>query len=329
MRATITAMLSKSLFITFALLAASGSSWAVDPFPSQPIKLVVGFSAGSATDVVARILGQRLSQRLGQPVLIDNKTGAGGSLAADAVAKSPPDGYTLLAVSSAIAVNPAVYPKLSFDVLNDLTPISLLGRVPLILLVNQSVPAKTLSELILYAKAQPGKLNYGSSGQGGSAHMSTELFAMTTGIKITHVPYRGNGQAATALLAGDVEVLMDTVINAMPQINSPRLRPIAITGEKRSPLTPQVPTFRELGFPGLDASLFFGIMGPANMPPAVVDRLNKEIAAILKEKDVEQRLSESGGMSLVGSSPEEFRSVLRDDLTMWKKVAMEAKVVVQ
>lgn len=329
MRITLKAKLKICLLAVLTLAASGASAAGASPYPTQPIKMVVGFSAGSATDVVARVVAQDLSQRLGQQVLVDNKTGVGGSLAADAVAKAKPDGYTLLFVSSAIAVNPAVYAKLPFDVSNDLTPISLIGRVPVVLLVNQAVPAKTLGEFIAYAKTKPGALNFGSSGQGGSIHMATELFAMTAGVKLTHVPYRGNNQASTALLGGEVNVLMDTVINATPQLKSPRIRPLAITGEKRSPSAPDVPTFNELGLPSFDASLFFGVMGPANMPQAVVDRINKEIAASLKSKDVEKRLSETGGLTLAGGKPEEFQSTLRDELAMWKKVATEAKVVAE
>lgn len=302
---------------------------ASDAYPTQPIKLLVGFSPGSATDVVARVVAQDLSQRLGQQVLVDNKTGVGGSLAADAVAKAKPDGYTLLFVSSAIAVNPAVYTKLNFDVAKDLTPISLVGRVPVVLLVNQSVPAKTLGEFVAHAKTKPGELNFGSSGQGGSIHMATELLAMTAGVKLTHVPYRGNSQASSALLAGDVQVLVDTVINATPHLKSPRIRALAITGDKRSPLAPDLPTFKELGMPSFDASVFFGVMGPADMPSALVDRLNKEVSATLKSKDVEKRLSETGGLTLSGGAPQEFQATLRNELAMWKKVATEAKVIAE
>ncbi|MDM0037008.1 tripartite tricarboxylate transporter substrate binding protein [Variovorax sp. J22P271] len=311
------------LALTGANTAAQGA------YPAQPLKMVVGFAPGSATDVLARIVAQGLSERLSQPVVVDNKSGAGGSLAADAVAKSRPDGYTLLFVSSAIAVNPAVYPKLPFDVTADLTPISLVGRAPIIMLVNQSVPAKELSDFIAFAKTKPGALNFGSSGQGGAAHMATELFGMTAGVKLTHIPYRGNSQAITALLAGDVDVMMDTLINALPQLKSPKIQPLAITGDARSPLAPDVPTFREMGLPQFDARVLFGVMGPASMPRPVVERINKEIAATLKSKDVAKRLSEDGGLTIDGGSPEEFQSTLRKELPIWKKVAAEAKVVAE
>jgi tripartite-type tricarboxylate transporter receptor subunit TctC len=327
MRMTPKVKLLTWLIAAVPLALAATNAVAQGAYPNQPIKMLVGFSAGSATDAVARVVAQGLSERLGQPVIVDNKTGVGGSLAADAVAKSKGDGYTLLFVSSAIAVNPAVYPKLPFDVSTDLTPISLVGRVPIVLLVNQSVPAKNLSEFIAYAKSKPGALNFGSSGQGGTGHMAAELFAMTTGIKMTHVPYRGNSQAITALLGGDVDLLMDTLINATPHLKSPKIRALANTASARSPLAPEVPTFREAGLPQFDPGVLFGVMGPARMPPAVVERLNKEIAATLKSKDGAKRLSEAGGLALAGGPPEEFQAALRKELAVWKKVATEAKVV--
>lgn len=329
MRKTLKTKLALLLLAALPLMTTTTATLAADPYPTQPIKLLVGFSPGSATDVVARVVAQDLAERLGQQVLVDNKTGVGGSLAAEAVAKAKPDGYTLLFVSSAIAVNPAVYTKLNFDVAKDLTPISLVGRVPVVLLVNQAVPAKTLREFVGYAKTKPSELNFGTSGQGGSIHMATELLAMTAGVKLTHVPYRGNSQASAALLAGDVQVLIDTVINATPHLKSPRIRALAITGDKRSPLAPDLPTFKELGMPSFDASIFFGVMGPADMPPAVIDRLNKEISAALKSKDVEKRLSETGGLTLSGGTPAEFQATLRHELAMWKKVATAAKVIAE
>ncbi|MDM0022400.1 tripartite tricarboxylate transporter substrate binding protein [Variovorax saccharolyticus] len=319
--------LSTWLLAAMPLALAGSNAGAQSTYPAQPIKMMVGFAPGSATDVLSRVVAQGLSERMGQPVVVDNKSGAGGSLAADAVAKSKPDGHTLLFVSSAIAVNPAVYPKLTFDVNADLTPISLVGRAPLVMLVNQSVGVKNLSEFIAKAKTKPGALNFGSSGQGGAAHMATELFSMTAEVKLVHVPYRGNSQAITALLGGDVDLMMDTLINALPQLKSPKIHPLAITGDARSALAPDVPTFREMGLPQFDTRVMFGVMGPANMPKTMVDRINKEIAATLKSKDVASRLSEAGGLTLDGGSPEEFRLTLRKELAMWKKVAAEAKVV--
>jgi tripartite-type tricarboxylate transporter receptor subunit TctC len=317
------------LLALLLLALASPRATAQGDYPNQPIKLVVGFAPGSATDAIARVLAQGLSERLGQQVIVDNKSGAGGSLAADAVAKSKPDGYTLLFVSAAIAVNPAVYPKLPFDVTTDLTPISLVGRAPIVLLISQSVPARNLTELIAYAKSKPRALNFGSSGQGTTSHMAGELFGITAGVKLTHIPYRGNNQALTALLAGDIDLLMDTLINALPNLSSPRIRPLAITGDARSTLAPDVPTFREMGLPEFDASAFFGAMGPAHLPRQVINRLNKEISATLQSKEIAKRLIEAGGLRLAGGSPEEFQTMLRAELATWKKVATQAKVVAE
>lgn len=319
----------RRILLSLCLAPAVGGVRAADPYPSQPIKMFVGFSPGSATNVVARAIGDALGKRLGQPVVIDNRTGAGGSLAADVVAKAPPDGHTLLLASSSITINPAVYSKLAFDVARDLTPICLVARSPLIVVVHPKVPANSLAEFVNHAKSSPGKLNYGSSGLGGSSHMATELFAMDTGIQAAHIPYRGNSQALAALLAGDVDFLLDTVINAMPHIAAQKVRALALLSDKRSALVAQVPTLPELGYPRLSTSLFFGVLGPAGLPATVVERLNRELLVVLKDKDIEKRLVESGGLSLEGGSPEEFRKVIADDLSTWRRVAADAKVPTQ
>jgi tripartite-type tricarboxylate transporter receptor subunit TctC len=310
-------------------LSVAALSAVAQPYPSQPIRMIVGFSAGSATDVVGRVVAQELSKRLGQPVVVENKTGAGGSIAAETVVRSNPDGHTLLFVSSAIAVNPAVYPNLTFDVQKDLTPIALVGKVPVVVLVGDSVPAKSLSELVALAKKRPGDLDFGTSGIGGSIHMATELFAQTAGIKITHIPYRGNSQAIAGLLSGEVSILVDTVINAVPQLKSPRIRALGITGDTRSPLAPEVPTFRELGLPNFDAGVLFGVMGPANMPAAVLERLNTEMNHVLHNKDVQKRLSEGGGLVMGKGGAKEFKDILTHELATWKTVATEAKLTPQ
>ena len=294
----------------------------------DPIRMLVGFSAGSATDVVARVVAQALAVRLGQAIVVENKTGVGGSLAADFVAKAKPDGNTLLFVSSAIAVNSAVYPKLPFDPVKDLVPISLVGRAPVMMLVDSSLPTKTVDEFVALCKSKPDHLNFGSSGPGGSIHMISELFTLKTGIKLTHVPYRGNGDAAAALLGGQIQMLMDTAINATPHLASPKVRALAITGAQRSPLAPSVPTFKEQGY-DFEASVFFGLMGPAKLPAEMVARLNMEVSAVLKTPDVAKRLVEVGGLSLAGGPPGQFAQTIGDELQVWEDVAKKAKVVVQ
>ena len=308
-------------FAVAGALALAGVDGVAQPYPSKPIKMLVGFSAGSATDIVARVVSKGLSERIGQPVVVDNKTGAGGSLAGEAVARAAPDGYTLLTVSSAIAVNPAVYSKLSFDVERDLAPVVNVGTLPLVLLINRSLPATSLREFIQYAKTRPGLLHYGSSGTGGSIHLATELLNTVAGIKLVHVPFRGNPQAVTALMGGDTQVLIDTVLLAAPNLKSQKVAPLAITGTLRSPLAPDLPTFAEAGLPDYNAGLFFGVMAPANVPREIIDRLNAEINGVLKAPEAETRLSTNGGLHIVGGSSAQFGELMRAELAKWKRIA--------
>ena len=313
--------MKKIVAIGAAVLALSALEAVAQVYPSKPIRMFVGFSAGSATDIVARVVSKGLSERIGQPIVIDNKTGAGGSLAGEAVAKAAPDGYTLLTVSSAIAVNPAVYAKLPFDVEKDLTAIANVGTLPLVLLVNRSLPATNLREFIQYAKTRPGELHYGSSGKGGSIHLATELLNTVAGIKLVHVPYRGNPQAVTALMGGEVQVLVDTVLLAAPNLKSQKVAALAITGTARSPLASELPTFAEAGLPAYNAGLFFGIMGPAGLPRDIVDKLNAEINVVLKSPDAESRLGTAGGLQIAGGSSVQFADLMRAELAKWKQIA--------
>ena len=312
---------------SIAILGVSGEAGAqAGGYPTKPIKMYVGFSPGSATDIVARVVAGKLSERLGLSVVVENKTGAGGSVAAEATARAAPDGYTLLTVSSAIAVNPAVYSRMSFDVERDLTPITLVGALPTVLLINNAVPAQNLQEFLQYARSRPGQLNYGSSGNGGSIHMATELFGNVAGVKMTHVPYRGNAQASAALLGGEINVLVDTAMLAIPSLKSGRVRALAITGKERSSMAPEIPTFTEAGLPSYDATVFFGVMGPANMPKNELDKLSAELNEALKAPDVRARIATSGGIDIVGGSREQFAEYLRSELRKWKRIAQESGV---
>lgn len=290
-------------------------------YPNKPIRMLVGVSAGSAADIIARVIAKGLGERLGQPIVVDNRTGAAGSLAVEAVARSAPDGYTLAIVSSSIAVNAAVYTKLNFDVEKDLTPLATIGTIPLVLMINRSLPTANLREFIQYAKSRPGQLNYGSSGVGGTIHLATELLSSVGGFKITHVPYRGNAQAVTALLAGEVNVLFDTVLLAAPNLKSNKVAPLAITGTVRSPLAPDVPTFAEAGLPDYNASLFFGVMAPAGLPKELVQKLNAEINDVLTSPEVQTRLATSGGLHIIGGTSAQFDELLRAELAKWKRIA--------
>lgn len=313
-------------FCAMLIASASCLAPAQNVYPSKPITMYVGFAAGSATDIVARVIGQKLSERLGQPVVVQNLTGAASTLATAAVARAAPDGYTLMTVSGALAIGPAVYPNLKFDVEKDLTPVGLVGSLPTVLLINEALPARSFSEFVEYAKKRPGQLNYGSSGNGGSTHLSAELLSHVVGIKMTHVPYRGNSPAAAALMAGEVQVLMDTVLLASQSVKTNRVRALAVTGKNRSPVLPDVPTFAEAGLPNFDASIFFGIMGPAKLPQDILEKLNKELNEVLKDANVRATLVTGGGLQLSGGTPDQMGKLVHDEVVKWKKVAQQAGI---
>lgn len=313
--------------LTIGLCSASFAAAAAD-YPSKPIKMYIGFSAGSATDIVGRVVADALGKRMGQPIVVENKVGAGGSLAAQETARSDPDGYTLLTVSSAIAVNPAVY-KSADAVLADLEPVSLIGYLPTVLMASEKMPVNNMKEFLDYAKKHPGEVNFGSSGVGGSTHMAMEAFSGNTGIELTHIPYKGNGQASAALLGSQIDAMMETLLLAVPVINGNRAKGLAISGDQRSSLIPNVPTFAEAGVPEYNRSLFFGVMAPAGMPKDLVQRLNKEINTVLQDPAVKERLIQTGGLTLANQSAEEFKTTLKDDVSMWKRVAGEAGITAQ
>lgn len=304
-----------------SLPSATGLAFAQAEYPAKSITMVCGFAAGSATDIVARVVGQKLGDRLGQPVVVQNVTGAASTIAADSVVRAAPDGYTLMTVSSAITVAPAVYEKLKFDVEKDLVAIANIGLLPTVLMVTDSLPVRNLAEFIDYAKKNPGKLNYGSSGTGGSTHMAAALLAQTLGISMTHVPYRGNAPAGQALMAGEVQVLMDTTVLAAQSVKTNRVRALAVTGNARSPALPDVPTFREAGLPNFEASVMFGIMGPKALPRPIVERINREVAEVLKDPGVQNQLGKTGGLHLLPGTPEQFSQLISSDIAKWKKVA--------
>lgn len=313
--------LGAMLFASAACLAHAQSA-----YPAKPITMYVGFAAGSATDIVARVVGQKLSERLGQPVVVQSLTGAASTLATAAVARAAPDGYTLMTVSGALAIGPAVYSNLKFDVEKDLTPIGLVGSLPTVLLVNESLGVNSFSAFVEQARKRPGQLNYGSSGNGGSTHLSAELLSHTLGIKMTHVPYRGNAPAASALMAGEVQVLMDTVMLASQSVKTNRVRALAVTGKTRSPVLPDVPTFAEVGLPNFDASIFFGIMGPAKLAPDIVEKLNRELNEVLKDPGVKSTLVSGGGLQLSGGTPEQMGQLVHTEVAKWKRVSQQAGI---
>jgi tripartite-type tricarboxylate transporter receptor subunit TctC len=294
--------------------------------PAKPIRIVVGFAPGGAADQIARLVGQPLQEALGQPIVIENKTGAGGNVAGDAVAKSPPDGYTLLMGSGGmVSVNPHIYAKMTFDPAKDLTPVAAAARVSVYLVVKPDFPAKNVQEFLSYAKANPGKLSYGSPGNGSSPHLAGEMMNSQAGTSTRHIPYRGAAPALQDLLGGQVDFLMDPGV-ALPQVQAGKLKLLAVGGLQRSPLYPDVPTLDESGLKGFDADTLFGFYVPAGTPKPVIDRLNAEINRILATKAVTDRLVTLGGAP-APMTPAQFDAKAREDFQRFGAIIKEAKIV--
>jgi len=307
------------IFLTAVSMAGAAFAHA-QGYPTKPIRFVVGFTAGGASDITARIVGQKLTEHLGQPVIIDNRAGASGTIAGGIVAKAPADGYTLLSgATSILAINPAIYAKLDYDPLRDFVPVSQTVSMPQLLVVHPSVKATTLKELIALAKAKPGELNYSSSGTGSSSHLAMELLKYMTGINVVHVPFKGSGQAMPNLLAGQVQLVFDPMPSSLPHVKSGRLRAIAISTATRSPAVPELPTVAESGVPGYESSLWYGVLLPAHTAPATVARLNQTINAILRETDVGERFAGLGADPRGGTSAE-FRQYISAEVIKWGKV---------
>ena len=309
-----------------AVPAVSRFAWA-QAYPTQPIRIIVGFSAGSGSDVFARLMAQWLSERLGQSVIIENRPGAGGNIATESVAKSPPDGYTLLQTVPAHAVNNSLYEKLNVNFLRDLAPVGGTARVPFVLEVNLSVPVSTVPEFIAYAKANPGKLNFGSAGIGTGIHMAGELFKLMTGVSMVHVPYRGAAAALTDLIAGQVQVMFDTMAVSIPQIRAGKVRALAVTTAVRSALLPELPTVGDF-VPGYEASGPFGLAAPKGTPAEIVARLNNEINAVLADPKAKARIAELGAEPLIGP-PAEFAQLMANETEKWAKVIRAANIKVE
>ena len=292
----------------------------------QPIKFVVPYPPGGASDVTARVLAVKLSESLGQSVVVENRPGANGILALDLVAKSPPDGYTILMANlGPNAINPGVYHKLPYDSIKGFTPITLTSLVPLVVLIAPTLPVKSMPELIAYAKANPGKLTYASAGNGSANHLAGEMMQTMTGMKMVHVPYKGDSPAVADVSGGMVSMMFPTVVAGIPHVKSGRLRALAVTSAKRSSSMPDVPTLSEAGIPGFEAVSWGGVMGPGGLPPEIVTRLNSEIVRILKMPDVAEKLS-SLGAEIVGSTPEEFGIYLKAEIAKWGKVAHDNNI---
>jgi tripartite-type tricarboxylate transporter receptor subunit TctC len=298
---------------------------AAQTYPTKPIRIVVPFAAGGAVDLLARIMGQKLTETLGQPIVIENRPGAGGNAAADVVAKSPPDGYTILQVTNGLAISPALYRKLPFDPVKDLVPVTQLVASQLLLVATPSLPAKTTSGLIALAKAKPGTLNYGMTGIGNPLHLTMEMLMHASGVKFQAIPYRGDAPLNTALIAGEVQLAVVPFATAVPNIKSGRLRALGIAGAKRSPSLPDVPTIAESGVAGFESSSWQGWFVPAGTPPEVIAVIQREAAKALKMPDVRARM-EATANEVVGSTPEAFAVKYKADLARFAKVVKDAGI---
>lgn len=288
-------------------------------FPAKPVKIVVPYPPGGTNDIVVRLLAQKLGDSMGQPFVVENKPGASGNLGAEQVARAAPDGYTLLLVTTGHSIHPSLYKNLRYNIKTDLTPVSELTRGPMLVMVTPSLPYKTVQDVIAAAKARPGSINFGSAGNGSSTHLATELLSSMAGVKMTHIPYSGSAPAMADVMAGNAQLVMDLMFSALPQVNGGKLRAIAITGAKRSPLLPGVPTVAESGVPGFETLAWNGLMAPANTPKPIIDKLNAEIRKALDAPEMKERLRAQGFEPSPGT-PEQFGALIRSEIDRWAKV---------
>lgn len=303
------------------LVMAPAVALAQSDYPNRPIKLIVGFAPGGSTDIIGRIVAQKLGERLGQTIVVENRAGAGGTIGADATAKAPADGYTLtLGTTSTHAIAPGAYSKLPYNAVTDFTPISLVAITPYLLVVNPQVQARNLNEFLALAKSQPGKLNYASAGNGTATHLAMEMLKDAAKIDVVHIPYKGNAPADAAILAGDVQAVFGSMPALLQNAKANKVRPLAVGTATRSPALPDVPTVAEQGYPGFEAALWLGIMGPANMPKSITDRLHKEIVAIVATSDFKAAMDANGAEPISSKSPDEFREMLRGQVDKYGKI---------
>ena len=315
--------LASAALMAVALIQTGAAN--AQTYPAKPLRLIVPQSAGGSTDQVARPLAQQMGAALGHSVIVDNRPGAGSVIGTDVVAKSAPDGYTLLAVAASFSMSPSLYRNLPFDPIRDFAPISLLSSLPNILSVHPSLPVKSVKELIAFAKARPGQLNFGSSGVATGTHMSMELLMHLTGIKMVHVPYKGGAPSVTALMSGEVQVTFATISTALPHVKSGRLRALAVSTARRAAIAPAVPTIAEAAVPGYDYASWIGLLAPAKTPPAIVARLNAEAVKALQTPEIKAILAVEGSEP-IGNSPEQFAAILKTEVARWAQVVKAAGI---
>jgi tripartite-type tricarboxylate transporter receptor subunit TctC len=318
-------MRKPAVALALAAIGAAALPAVAQNYPTRPIRLVVASSPGGASDILARTLAQKLTETLGQQVVVDNRGGASGVIGTDIVAKAPPDGYTLLIIQPSLTINPSMIRKLPYDAVKDFTPVSLVVDAAQIMSVNPGVPAKSVKELIALAKAKPGTLNFGSPGVGTSPHLTAELFKLQAGVDMPQVLFKGSGPAYISLISGEVQVAFSTVISAMPHVKSGKIRALGVTTKKRVSIFPDIPTIAESALPDFETSQWFGILGPAGMPRAIVKQLNAALERASSSPDVKERLI-GQGVEVVNSTPEEFSAVIKRELVQWAKVIKAAGI---
>jgi tripartite-type tricarboxylate transporter receptor subunit TctC len=314
-----------SRIVAVLALAALAFPAAAQNYPTRPVRLIVAFAPGTTSDIIGRMFAEKLTQQLGQPVVVENRTGAGGTIAADQVAKSAPDGYTLLVSTAALPVSAHVYPDLKYDTVKDFASVTVITHSPLLLAANLNFPPKNVQEMIQYAKANPGKVSFGSAGVGTSHHLTGEKLKLDTGIDMLHVPYKGSGPAHIDLMGGQIQLMFDNIVALLPHVKAGKVRALAVSSAKRHPLLPEVPSLQEAGVKDFETVAWFGIVAPAATPKPVLARLNAETLKAIKLPDVNKRLLDSGS-TIIGNSPEEADKFLRDEVEKWGKVVKAAGV---
>jgi tripartite-type tricarboxylate transporter receptor subunit TctC len=308
--------IARSLLLTLALAGIAHAQ----PYPSKPVRIIVPFGAGSTIDIFGRTIAPKLTEALGQQVIVENRAGAGGAIGLDVTAKAPKDGYTLaIGASGPLAINPGLDPRLPWDPVRDFAPVTQIASGPLVIVTHPAVPAKSLKELIVLSKARPGKLSYGSPGIGTSNHLAGELLNIAAGINLIHVPYKGNAEALTDLLGGQIDMVPTGIAPALPHVQAGKLRAIAVTGSRRSPIMPDLPTVGESGLPGAEVNVWYGMVAPVGTPPEIIKRLNAELVKIMKSPEISERFASQGAQP-VTNTPDEFGKLIREDVARWARV---------